>query len=102
MPTLNWMTTEAMKSSHDMNGGIILDEMSVQEDISIEFRGELIKIIGLVNISDPSGFFMTRPPSSVVAITFSGVLPLWLVCSDSPRDFFKAAKAPSAVSPSTS
>jgi hypothetical protein len=50
--TLRWMNSEAEKENCDKCGGIVLDEMSVQEDMSVEFRGDKMNIVGLVNIGE--------------------------------------------------
>jgi hypothetical protein len=52
--TFRWMNSEAEKENCDKCGGIILDEMSVQEDMSIEFRGDVMKIVGLVDFGKAS------------------------------------------------
>ena len=52
--TVSWMNSEAEKENCDKCGGIILDEMSVQEDLSVEFRGDVMKLEGMVDLGEAS------------------------------------------------
>ena len=48
--SLAWMHAEAIKQKSDMCGGLLLDEMHIQEDITLEMRGSAININGLVDM----------------------------------------------------
>jgi hypothetical protein len=49
-----WMNTEAIKVSTDRCGGLILDEMAIQENLWFESRKDSMKLTGLVEMGSIS------------------------------------------------
>ena len=52
---LQWMHTEAKSKNippQGMSGGIVIDEMSIQDDLQIEYTKEGSKLVGLVDLGD--------------------------------------------------
>ena len=47
---LLWMHSEASKISADRSGGIILDEMSVQQEVSLKHNSKNIELCGMVDM----------------------------------------------------
>ncbi|XP_070550148.1 uncharacterized protein [Ptychodera flava] len=53
---LEWMVAEAKKTlgPEGYDGGIIFDEMQIQEDLQLQHEGDETKLIGLVDLGDES------------------------------------------------
>ena len=49
-----WLYTEANRLKCEKNGGLIIDEMSVQEDLQIGFRDGKVTVDGFVHMGQMS------------------------------------------------
>ncbi|XP_070578680.1 uncharacterized protein [Ptychodera flava] len=58
---LEWMVAEAKKTlgPEGYDGGIIFDEMQIQEDLQLQHEGDETKLIGLVDLGDESDHMKT-------------------------------------------
>lgn len=77
---LQWMHAEAERKLSDRCGGILLDEMSVQEDLTLDKRKGSIKLTGLVNVGQEakcmkemnSGSTEARLATHILQLVFLG------------------------------
>ncbi|XP_070556109.1 uncharacterized protein [Ptychodera flava] len=76
---LQWMVKEAenMKLSDDgLNGGIILDEMAIQEDLQLKFHNGEAEVVGLVCLGDENNDMQTLISGQDIAVTATHVLQM--------------------------
>ncbi len=102
--TLQWMSNEASKHNYGTSGGLLIDEMSIQEDICMEFKDGSIKMTGLLDMGDVSDSMRNltqnttnvRLATHILQLVFLGYdgfrFPFVYYCSDGatcPELFFK-------------